>query len=495
MIIVLNLIDDGMSIQQRSMIFDRELIKYLFFILRNSINEIINDGLMMTSSREQVAFVKGAMFALAIILVAVILISITGWKETKSTNLLSEKTIKEIKTSVQATPFILILQQGKKQPLKVLIKSLDQYRIEVSKTLKGLSQHLEQALVLEEQSEIPQPVRLSQKIHQRIKQLSKFHDEDEKILLQLLSPYQTILSLPDKSLLLPTNNYKTKSKTSHDDRSTQNPSMLFQIPKASKVFEMEENAYDSATQVIAHIVRDWTFAGRNIRSSLYKWCCNELVKRIDISSSGPILVPGAGVGRLAYDIYSHGFTVEANELSPVMTAVANAILKQNISGTLHPFLLDPLANEVDSERRYESVEFPDTIIESSCGSLSFTIGDFVGDYYWARQSAFASVVTCFFIDTATNIYEYIELIKCLLKPNGLWINVGPVQWHQNALLRPSVDELKSIIAAYGFEIVAWKVDSLPVPYRYDFSKKNVSFVTSTSFEAYRPLRFIAVRKD
>ena len=106
----------------------------------------------MTSSREQVAFVKGAMLALAIILVAVILISITGWKETKSTNLLSEKTIKETKTSVQATPFILILQQGQKQPLKVLIKSLEQHRTEVSKALKGLSQHLEQALVLEEQS-------------------------------------------------------------------------------------------------------------------------------------------------------------------------------------------------------------------------------------------------------------------------------------------------------------------------------------------------------
>lgn len=200
------------------------------------------------------------------------------------------------------------------------------------------------------------------------------------------------------------------------------------------------------------------------------------------------------MGRLAYDIYSHGFTVEANELSPVMSSVANAILQQNVSGTFHPFVLDRMQNEVDSERRYDSAEFPDTVIQSSSSSssasLSFTIGDFVGDYYWDRQLEFASIVTCFFIDTATNIYEYIEIMKTLLKPNGLWINVGPVQWHGNALLQPSVNELKELIVSFGFEIVLWEVDSIPVPYRQD----DPFFVRYTSFEAYRPLRFVAIRQ-
>lgn len=34
------------------------------------------------------------------------------------------------------------------------------------------------------------------------------------------------------------------------------------------------------------------------------------------------------------------------------------------------------------------------------------------------------VCTCFFIDTAKNIVEYIEVISNILKPGGIWINLG-----------------------------------------------------------------------
>lgn len=34
------------------------------------------------------------------------------------------------------------------------------------------------------------------------------------------------------------------------------------------------------------------------------------------------------------------------------------------------------------------------------------------------------VCTCFFIDTAKNIVEYIEIISNILKPGGVWINLG-----------------------------------------------------------------------
>jgi hypothetical protein len=88
------------------------------------------------------------------------------------------------------------------------------------------------------------------------------------------------------------------------------------------------------------------------------------------------------------------------------------------------------------------------------------------------------------------------LIKGLLKPDGLWINVGPVQWHRNALLRPSIDELRDLISAFGFEIVHWKVDATPLPYRQDDSDvpDGDSFVRYTNFDAYRPLRFVVIRK-
>lgn len=101
-------------------------------------------------------------------------------------------------------------------------------------------------------------------------------------------------------------------------------------------------------------------------------------------------------------------------------------------------------------------------------------------------------MTCFFIDTATNIYEYLETIKKLLKPGtGVWINVGPVQWHHNALLRPSVDELKDLIQAHGWKIRLWLIDNTAVSYR-DESDDN--FVRMTNYEGYRPLRFVVEKE-
>lgn len=35
-----------------------------------------------------------------------------------------------------------------------------------------------------------------------------------------------------------------------------------------------------------------------------------------------------------------------------------------------------------------------------------------------------AVCTCFFIDTAKNIFDYLERIYAILKIGGVWINMG-----------------------------------------------------------------------
>lgn len=42
---------------------------------------------------------------------------------------------------------------------------------------------------------------------------------------------------------------------------------------------------------------------------------------------------------------------------------------------------------------------------------------------------FDAVVTCFFIDTAHNVLEYLEVIHQVLRPGGYWIHLGPLLWH------------------------------------------------------------------
>jgi hypothetical protein len=118
----------------------------------------------------------------------------------------------------------------------------------------------------------------------------------------------------------------------------------------------------------------------------------------------------------------------------------------------------------------------------------------------------------------------LHVIQHVLKKGGVWINVGPIQWHRGALLHPSVDELKDLIEGRSsnsncddddgdgngngngndngngngaFEIVDWSVDVNPIPYRQEEQEGGGGgepFVRTTNYEAYRPLRFVAIRK-
>ena len=152
-----------------------------------------------------------------------------------------------------------------------------------------------------------------------------------------------------------------------------------------------------------------------------------------------------------------------------------------------------------SKRKVEKPTSTNTLLHN----LSYTVGDFVYTYSQNdKLGMFDVIATSFFIDTATNIYEYIMIMKhLLLEPTtsdddnvSLWINCGPVQWHPCALLRPTVDELKDILEICGFELLTWEIADEIVAYRHpDDCGVGVggSQARYTRSEAYRPLRFVA----
>jgi carnosine N-methyltransferase len=83
-------------------------------------------------------------------------------------------------------------------------------------------------------------------------------------------------------------------------------------------------------------------------------------------------------------------------------------------------------------------------------------GDFL-EVYKNQEGQWDSVVTCFFIDTASNIVQYVEQIYNLLTPGGVWINHGPLLYHYTD--SPDVDstelsytELRRVILHYGFDL-------------------------------------------
>ena len=203
--------------------------------------------------------------------------------------------------------------------------------------------------------------------------------------------------------------------------------------------------------------------------------------------------------------------VEANDSSVTMAFAARQVLQmlqqRQLQSTILPFLSGPRINEVDITKRFEKYVFPDSEaincyercyeVKGAMPNLSFTVGDFVSTYsQQAKRSQYDVIATSFFIDTAANIYEYVFIMKHLLdsdaKSPSIWINCGPVQWHPCALLRPTVEELKDILEAAGFELLTWQVAEEPVAYKHpDEIGGSGMKPRYTRSEAYRPLQFAA----
>lgn len=55
--------------------------------------------------------------------------------------------------------------------------------------------------------------------------------------------------------------------------------------------------------------------------------------------------------------------------------------------------------------------------------FSMAAGEFL-EVYGNQRAEWDSVVTCFFIDTAPIVMEYLELLYDLIQPGGYWINLG-----------------------------------------------------------------------
>nr|CAN64640.1 hypothetical protein VITISV_033931 [Vitis vinifera] len=93
-------------------------------------------------------------------------------------------------------------------------------------------------------------------------------------------------------------------------------------------------------------------------------------------------------------------------------------------------------------------------------ALLFSIfGGIMGLSYFVN-GVWDAVVTCFFIDTAHNIVEYIEIISRILKDGGVWINFGPLLYHfadmygqeDEMSIELSLEDVKKVALHYGFQM-------------------------------------------
>ncbi|KAL2818354.1 N2227-like protein-domain-containing protein [Aspergillus granulosus] len=204
---------------------------------------------------------------------------------------------------------------------------------------------------------------------------------------------------------------------------------------------------NKAHSTIRQFYRDWSEEGQPERdvchTPVLEDLRDEFSGRLAAGEGIRVLVPGAGLGRLVFEICRAGFDAEGNEISYHQLLASSWVLNHTAgpkSHRLFPFALH-FSNLQSRRQQLQQFLIPDVhpgaaMLEAQrnpdtpFGTMSMTAADFVVLYSNPSQKdAFNAVATVFFIDTAPNLIRYIEAIRNCLKPNGLWINVGPLLWH------------------------------------------------------------------
>lgn len=156
-----------------------------------------------------------------------------------------------------------------------------------------------------------------------------------------------------------------------------------------------------------------------------------------------------------------GYSSQGNEYSFFMLIPANFMLNRmtkKFHYQIYPFI-NQRSNHMYRNDQLRSVKIPDVDPSALPDDADFSMvaGDFL-DVYSAQPGEWDCVTTSFFIDTAKNVFEYIETIAIALKDGGFWINNGPLLYHWAEMpgefsIELAYDELRNAIVESGFDIL------------------------------------------
>lgn len=223
---------------------------------------------------------------------------------------------------------------------------------------------------------------------------------------------------------------------------------------------------DKVRYVFKNLMRDWSAAGAAERDDSYGRICRELKSVLGparLDNPQRVLVPGCGLARLCCDIAAMGYAAQGNEFSYYLLLASSFILNHVTrveQFTLHPWV-HANCNHVTDADQLQAVTIPDTpacSLVSGPDLLSMCAGDFTEVYADPDFRAyFSAVATCFFIDTAHNILDYIQIIWDVLEEGGYWVNLGPLLYHwadgPEMSIELSLEDVKVAAQAVGFRIL------------------------------------------
>jgi len=216
--------------------------------------------------------------------------------------------------------------------------------------------------------------------------------------------------------------------------------MYSRVPRSHHV--QERNSMKVRT-VLRQFVRDWADEGQPERDSQYGGLLNALERYVPVNSQQGrrprVLTPGSGLSRLPFEVARRGYSAQGNEFSYHMLQGSKWVLNETSDAriqTIFPFALG-MEHRKCTRDHLRGVLIPDVCpsqilcpdgVTSQPQDFSMTAGEFV-EVYSSQVGQWDAVLTCFFLDTAKNIFLYIRTIAAIIRPGGLWSNIGPLLYH------------------------------------------------------------------
>ena len=225
-----------------------------------------------------------------------------------------------------------------------------------------------------------------------------------------------------------------------------------------------ERNISKVRSTLKQFVREWSSEGKAERDASFTILIEALQRHLPVTDRSPFVIcPGSGLGRLPYEIAKAGYNAQGNEFSYHMILGSHFILNSARlapeSVVIFPYCLN-YTHSRSEQSRLRPVRIPDEVPSRTSGQMSMCAGEFVETYEKQGYEIADGVVTCFFIDTAKNILLYIRTIAGMLKPGGIWANLGPLLFHyaehdDEVSIELSWEEIRELLKEY-FELVEEK---------------------------------------
>ncbi|XBW35862.1 hypothetical protein QEN19_001434 [Hanseniaspora menglaensis] len=218
----------------------------------------------------------------------------------------------------------------------------------------------------------------------------------------------------------------------------------------------------SLNETLTHLVRDYNVSFyRNETLPIVEYILNTIsqnVKNFD-SETTDILIPGSGLGRVSYEISKNfpDVPVTSVEYSDLMYIGNHLIYFANETINISPWVIE-YSNHLSLEGQLKS--FPVNCQDfTKPENLKIENADF-RKYKLPvnqKQKKQLIIITVFFVDTAENIFEYMDKIESYKRTYETvhWINLGPLKYGTRPKVVLTAEEFSQLRADRGWKDIKY----------------------------------------